>query len=169
MLSLNDFYKLIALLRRAKTSDRLGRYFLYLLFLLAFAGSHAWAKRLAESYATAGVVQTFDEVGFRRLISRLETPGYPIEAVKSRITGVVVVSVELNSNRTVDKVTILQAPSAAIGRSVVQAVYASRFQELPDVTKNSTKTQGVLTMYFLNAKGSFKVFQPDAAPAFDNP
>lgn len=107
-----------------------------------------------------------DEAGLRKLISKLNTPTYPKEDIKTGITGVAVAKVELGNRGNVESVDILQAPSATISATVRDALNKSTFSFL-DLADPASSLTGKITFYFLRYKGRYVVLNPDEAPKYD--
>ncbi len=91
-------------------------------------------------------------------------PSYPLDALRSGTSGVVVAAISLTANGTnVSRVEIVEAPSPLLGAAVDKAIRSWHFAAWED---NSTKVSAKLTFYFVIKGRRGSVFNPSEMPLF---
>lgn len=123
---------------------------------------------LAAQETTPVVSSAYTSEGVLRKAVRIPVrPGYPADAIRQHLTGIVVVQVQFLRGRF-SGVTPLESPSAAVTSAVLDAVSKWRFdftpeeRELPDFS-------GKLTFYYVFQDGGPRVLYPSEAPFFGWP
>ncbi len=104
-------------------------------------------------------VVTIDEMGLRGQVRTAPPPEYPAEAIAKQRSGVTVASIAVGEDGQTASVDILEAPDAAIGTAVRQALSKWAFIPLPQAVRQST-----LTFYFQISSGRGRVLNPQDMP-----
>ncbi len=89
-------------------------------------------------------------------------PAYPADALRDHLEGVAVAEIEGNDEGKLIRVTILEAPSESITRSMIDALYQWK---LPKTTYGGVTLRlvGKVTFYFFIRAGRGQVVTPEAA------
>ena len=125
------------------------------------------AEGVVPSAGRSDQPQVRDDV-FRQYADHVIIPEYPAEAIRKRITGVVVAQFVLDATRRVVDVTVLEAPSREIAEAVKVAIAKWTFRadaiNTIDPRLIGQRVSGKLTFYFLEQSGQFVVLGPKDAP-----
>lgn len=130
--------------------------------------SHAIASQPvpADGRSIASVRTTDDPI--RTVAEKTVLPRYPENAIRRGVTGVAVAMVYLDEHRRVQRVEILEAPSAEIATAVMDAVRQWRFRSFaadpPDFGGRGRKLKGKVTFYFFRSTKGYEVAGPKDAP-----
>jgi TonB family protein len=110
-----------------------------------------------------GVDRTVSEGLMRTFARVLIVPKYPRQAITENITGVLVVSAEVDTRGHLTKTEVLEAPSVSIRQAAVDAVSRWVFQPMTDVAGRPVSYGGVIIYYFVIVKDEPKVLSPAEA------
>jgi TonB family protein len=92
-------------------------------------------------------VLTLDDAGLRQLAITTFRPAYPAASLANRVTGVVVASLTIDVNGRTRTVEIIEAPDAATGRAVRDALVQWAFRPL-EVAARVEAIAGNIIFYF---------------------
>jgi TonB family protein len=90
-------------------------------------------------------------------------PVYPADAIAAGAYGVAIAEITVGVTGHVDRVEILQTPSASIATAVTTAVKQWRFARRT-VESRVVRTIGKITYYFVIDESGGHVYPPDGAP-----
>ena len=134
--------------------------------LLGFASTGlAGEPGSGSSSATRDAVR-FSELDFREMASRVVSPDYPIDAIRSGITGIAVADVHVAANGQVSAINILVAPSGSISRAMKEAVSQWHFNIVSGrpgtaaAPRTALSRSGKVTYYFVRQGSQWKVLSP---------
>lgn len=119
---------------------------------------------LAQASQTSAVHVVGGDPLARKLASKIVRPRYPEASVLAGVSGPAVALIEIAPGDSVSSITVLQAPDAAIGSALVEALKQWRFRRLPVV--NGKRLGAFLTVvYYFDLAGSRpRVLAPSEAP-----
>lgn len=118
------------------------------------------AQTPAIDEAARPPVYMTNEGSFRRIATTRPLPQYPVDAVASGITGVVVVEATAGPGRNVEAVDVLESPDDAVSAATRAAV--SRWTFPPVQTPSRLRAK--LTFYFQIRNGKGVVLNPEQMP-----
>lgn len=126
------------------------------IFVLSIVFSPVYASKsspiLPDSFTSEAVL--------RKYIKTAPRPSFPVEGVKERQLGVVVVRIRLLDDGTVQWAKVLEAPSECLGLSVRDAVLKWQFEPF---WPKPARFYGKLTFYFVEENGKAIVLDPSEA------
>jgi TonB family protein len=110
------------------------------------------------------------EDGLRRSATNSPKPMYPQGALRRKVSGVAVVSVQSSAEGNVTTLNVLQAPDPEIGEAVRAAVEKWRFSPAQVLGRSELLgRRGKLTFYFRISNGVGVVLSPEELPEAERP
>lgn len=114
---------------------------------------------------TAPKIVKFAEPTLRSMTLSTPMPQYPRSSLLASVSGVAVAGVVVGADGHVERVDILQAPDAAIGAALRDALLTWTFRPLPAApgSNERLRMQGKLVFYFTIVAGKGVITTPAAA------
>ena len=125
--------------------------------VLLQAGALSFASTPPPAVAQRTI--TMGEMGLREQARTAPLPDYPVDALAKQRSGVAVASIAVGEDGHTASADILEAPDAAIGTAVKQALSKWTFIPLPQAIRQAT-----LTFYFQINAGRGRVLNPQDMP-----
>jgi TonB family protein len=132
-----------------------------LVLLISGALLPSWPASAQAQWGTTNTCEVLGPAsGVRMHATRTILPEYPQDAIRSKVTGVVVAEVCIPAGGRVASIqSISSAPSKAIAESVRKALSQWRFWTVFENGRHYPYG-GKIIFYFVEQKGEFKVLEP---------